>query len=52
MTKFTAALITMLVAGVVPLGKAVCKDGEVSVSVYRDHPVSSTHELLRHHIQN
>ena len=32
MTKFTAALITLLVAGVVPFGKAVCQDGEIGMS--------------------
>jgi len=55
MTKFTAALITMLVAGVVPFSKAVCQPGEVGVTEYEaqdpsNPQVSSTHGLVRHHI--
>jgi hypothetical protein len=51
MTKLTVALITMLVAGVVPFGKvqAVCQDGDVGVSELRSYStVSSTCGLLYH----
>jgi hypothetical protein len=55
MTKFTVALITMLVAGVVPFGKvqAVCQDGDVGVteSISLDLEVSSARGLLYHHIR-
>ena len=49
MTKFTAALITMLVAGVIPFGKAVCQYGEIGLgdsTVEGVNPVSSTHGSL------
>ena len=46
MTKFTVALITMLVAGVVPFGRAICQNGEVGVSQTADASVSSTRGLL------
>ena len=49
MTKFTAALITMLVAGVVPFGKAICQYGEVGLGEATDeglNPVSSTNGSL------
>jgi len=48
MTKFTAALITMLVAGVVPFGQAICQDGEVGLgqsTVVGVNPVSSHTDL-------
>jgi len=46
MTKFTVAFITMLVAGVVPFGKAICDPGEVGLGQQTNadvNPVSSTH---------
>jgi len=54
MIKFTAALITMLVAGVVPFANGVCNPGEVGLgesSIEGLNAVSSTHGLLCHHIQ-
>ena len=54
MTKFAAALITILVAGVVPFGRAICQNGEVGVSQTLDlYTVSSIHglKLLCHHIR-
>ena len=54
MTKFTAALITILVAGVVPFCNAICKPTEIGLGQEAEpldpQLVSSTRGILCHHI--